>query len=167
MENGYFPITDLATGQHTILLRLSGYDNYEETVSLSEGQTVTINADMEEGAGSTTSTTPTMSGGTGKLSVSTSPPGAEISIDGSISGRMTPATITGIPAGTHVIYTRLAGYTSAEATVTVTAGKTATLSLPLAPSGEATPVPTESPAPFFFPAAGLAAILLVRCRNTR
>ncbi len=168
MENGYFPITDLRTGQHTILLRLSGYDNYEETVSLSEGQSVTIDADMEGGTGSTTSTTtPTPSLGTGKLTVSTSPPGAEISIDGSLSGRLTPATITGIPAGTHTIHFKLAGYASAEATVTITAGEIATLSLPLAPGKAATPVPTRSPAPLFFPAAGLAAILLIRYWHAR
>ena len=168
MENGYFPITDLRTGQHTVLLRLSGYDNYEERVSLSEGQTMTIYADLEEGTGSTTSTTtPTPSVGTGKLTVSTSPPGAEISIDGSISGRMTPATITEIPAGTHTVHFQLAGYAPAEATVTITTGQTATLSLPLAPGGAATPVPTKSPAPLFFPAAALAAILLARYRHAR
>ncbi|KAF1078665.1 PEGA domain-containing protein [Methanogenium sp. MK-MG] len=164
MESGYFPITDLRTGQHTILLRLRGYDDYQERVSLSEGQTVTVYANLEGGSGSAT-TTP--SAGTGKLALSTSPPGAEIRIDGSISDRMTPATITGIPAGTHTIRLQLAGYAPAEATVTVTAGQTASLSLPLAP-GEATPpVPTKSPAPLFFPAAGLLALLFARWRDIR
>jgi len=80
---------------------------------------------------------------------------------------MTPATITGIPAGTHIIHLQLAGYAPAEATVTVTAGQTAALSLPLAPDGKKTPVPTESPAPLFFPAAGLAGLLFAWSRYTR
>jgi len=168
MENGYFPINDLESGKQTILLRLSGYDDYQEIVSLSEGQVVTIYADLGEGTGSTTSaTTPTPSVGTGKLMLSTSPPGAEIRIDDSPAGRMTPATITGIPAGTHIIHLQLAGYAPAEATVTITAGQTAALSLPLAPDGKKTPVPTESPAPLFFPAAGLAGLLFAWSRYTR
>ena len=168
MENGYFPINDLRTGQHTILLRLSGYDDYQETVSLSEGQTVTVYTDLEAGSGSVTSTTtPTPSAGTGKIAVSSSPPGAEIRIDGSLSDRMTPATITGIPAGTHTIRLHLSGYAPAEATVTITAGQTASLSLPLAPEGGATPVPTKSPTPLLFPVAGFCALLFARYRKTR
>ncbi|WFN34087.1 PEGA domain-containing protein [Methanogenium sp. S4BF] len=168
MENGYFPITDLRTGQHTILLRLSGYDDYQETISLSEGQTITVSADMEEGTGSAIfTTTPTSSAATGKLAVSTSPPGARISIDGSLSGRMTPATISAIPAGTHTIRLQLDGYAPAEATVTITAGQTASLSLPLAPGGAATPVPTTTPAPLFIPAAGIIALLFMHSRRAR
>lgn len=168
METGYFPITDLRTGQHTILLRLSGYDDYQETVSLSEGETVTLSADMEGGTGSATSTTtPAPAAATGKLAVSTSPPGAEISIDGSLSGRMTPATITSLPAGTHTVLLQLPGYAPAEATVTITAGQTASLSLPLAPDGAATPVPTTTPAPLFALAAGLTALLFIKHRKTR
>ncbi|WAI02460.1 PEGA domain-containing protein [Methanogenium organophilum] len=162
MENGYFPVTDLRIGQHIILLKLKGYDDYEETVSLSEGETVTISADLEEGGGSTTSTaTPSLSAATGKLMITTSPPGAEISIDGSPAGRMTPATITSIPTGTHTICLQLAGYAAAEATVTVTAGETATLSLPLAPGTAGTPVPTKSPAPLIIPVMGLMLLLCI------
>ena len=165
METGYFPITDLSPGQHTVLLRLSGYDDYEESITLPDEGTVTVDADLENGAGTATSATPTPSAGTGKLTLSTSPPGAEILIDGSITGRMTPATITSIPAGTHIIQLRLSGYAPAEATVTVTAGQTASLSLPLAPGGEETPVPTKSPAPLLFPASGLAALACLFSRR--
>lgn len=150
IKNGYFPpLTDLRTGQHTLLLRLRGYDDYQERVSLSEGKTLTVYATLKGGPDSTTPTPSPPSARTGKLAVSTSPPGAEIRIDGSIFDRMTPVTITGIPAGTHTIRLQLAGYAPAEATVTVTAGKTATLSLPLAPGEAAHSVPTESPAPPF------------------
>ena len=144
MENGYFPVTDLRTGQHTILLRLKGYDDYEETVSLSEGETITVMADLEEGAGSTTSTAaPTVSLATGKIMVTTSPPGAEIAIDGSPVGRMTPATITSLPAGTHTIRLQLAGY------------------------APATPVPTKSPLPPFVPVMGLIFLSCIRLYRAR
>lgn len=164
MENGYFPITDIRTGQHTILLRLSGYNDYQETISLPEGQSITITADMEVGSGSATSTT-IPSAETGKLALSTSPPGAKIFIDGSFSGRMTPATISAIPAGTHTIRLQLAGYAPAEATVTVTVGQTTSLSLPLAPGDWATPVPTTTPVPFFASAAGIMALLFIYSRR--
>lgn len=168
MENGYFPLNDLRTGQHTILLRLGGFNDYQETVTLSEGETITVNADLDEGTGSTSSTaaTPTPSAATGRLAVSTSPPGAEISIDGIPAGRMTPATISSLPAGTHTVRLQLAGYAPAEATVTVTAKETATLSLPLAPGTAATPVPTKSPAPLFVSAAGIAAMVCLFSRRS-
>lgn len=164
MENGYFPITDIRTGQHTILLKLNGYKDYQKTVSLSEGQTITISADMVVGVGSAT---PTPSTATGKLALSTSPPGAQIFIDGSLSGRMTPATISAIPAGTHSIRLQLAGYAPAEATVTITAGQTTSLSLPLAPDGAQTPLPTKTPAPLFVSVAGLMALFFIHSRRNR
>lgn len=167
MENGYFPVSDLRAGSHTVLLTLRGYDDYEETVTLTDGETITIVADMDDGTGSTTTATPTPSGATGKLALSTSPPGAEITIDGSPAGRMTPATISAIPAGTHTIRLQLAGYAPAEATVTVTAGKTTTLSLPLAAGSAATPVPTKSPAPVVIPALGAFALFCLRSRQRR
>lgn len=167
MENGYFPVSDLTAGQYTVLLTLSGYDDYEETVTLTDGETITIVADMEDGTGSSTTATPTSSAATGKLALSTSPPGAEIVIDGSPAGRMTPATITAIPAGTHTIRLQLAGYATAEATVTVTAGETTTLSLPLAAGSTATPVPTKSPAPVIVPALGAFALICLWSRRNR
>lgn len=168
MENGYFPITDLRTGQHTILLSLNGYDDYEETVTLSTGGTIIINADLEQGTGSTISTTtPTPVAGTGKLAISTSPPGAEIFIDDTSVGRMTPATISGLPPGTHTIQLHLSGYTPAEATVTVAAGQTTTLSLPLAPGGAETPIPTKSPAPVFIPATVVITLFCFWSRQDR
>ena len=160
MENGYFPITDLRAGEYTVLLRLNGYDDYQETITLSSSGTITISADLEQGTGSTISTTtPTPSAETGKLAVATSPPGAEISIDGSSVGRMTPATISGLPTGSHTIRLQLAGYAPAEATVSVTAGQTTTLSLPLTPGGVATPLPTKSPAPVSVPALVLVGLV--------
>lgn len=164
MENGYFPITDIRTGQHTILLRLNGYKDYQKTISLSEGQSITVSADMEVGSGSAT---PTQSTATGKIALITSPPGAQIFIDGSLSGRMTPATISAIPAGTHTIRLQLAGYAPAEATVTITAGETTSLSLPLAPDGAATPIPTKTPAPLFVSAVGLMAIHFIHSRRAQ
>ena len=158
MKNGYFPINNIKTGQHTILLKINGYKDYQKIISLSEGQTITVSADMEVGSGSAT---PTPSAETGKLALSTSPPGAQIFIDGSLSGRMTPATISAIPIGTHTIRLELAGYAPAEATVTITAGQTTSLSLPLAPGGGPTPLPTKIPAPLFIPIAGVMALLFI------
>lgn len=58
MKNGYFPINNIKTGQHTILLKINGYKDYQKIISLSEGQTITVSADMEVGSGSATPTPP-------------------------------------------------------------------------------------------------------------
>jgi hypothetical protein len=59
----------------------------------------------------------------GTLSVTTNPAGAFIFIDGVQRG-VSPATIPGIPAGSHTILLKLDGYQDLSTPVTVAAGKT-------------------------------------------
>jgi len=59
----------------------------------------------------------------GSLSVKTEPAGAFIFIDGVQRG-VTPATIPGIPAGTHTLLLKLDGYQDISTPVTIAAGKT-------------------------------------------
>jgi hypothetical protein len=60
----------------------------------------------------------------GSLAVSTSPQGAQVYIDGVLRG-ITPATIPGLPAGTHAILLKMDGFEELSTTVIITAGQTA------------------------------------------
>jgi hypothetical protein len=65
----------------------------------------------------------------GNISVSSSPVGAEISINGTTTGLYTPGIIESVPTGTHTVSLTLSGYeTWTSSSVTVTDDATTTLS---------------------------------------
>jgi hypothetical protein len=72
----------------------------------------------------------------GKISVTSSPSGAMIYLDG-ISKGTTPVTLTAVTPGTHTVDLKITGYQDYQAMVPVTAGQIATLSATL------TPIPTS------------------------
>jgi hypothetical protein len=96
---------------------------------------------------------------TGSLSVTTSPAGATISVDGVQRG-ISPATIPGLPAGSHTVLLKLAGYQDLSAPVTIVAGQTQTLTSTLAPAAgpAAAPAPIKTKSPGFEAVFGLAAL---------
>jgi len=67
---------------------------------------------------------------TGQLSVTTNPPGARVIVDGVARG-ISPIELTGLTAGTHRV-TLEGGRTSVNQQVTIQAGATSTLVVPLA-----------------------------------
>lgn len=74
---------------------------------------------------------------TGMLSISSSPTGAEIFVDGPSTGQNTNATITTIAPGDHTFTLRLDGYNNTTGPFTITAGMTTyvhTLLSPLEPT---------------------------------
>jgi hypothetical protein len=84
--------------------------------------------------------------GTGTLSVTSTPGGAMVFLDGVFKG-ITPKTMTGVPAGTHQLRVYRIGYEDFSASITVIPGQT--LEVPVAlevPSGP-TLVPTIVPTP--------------------
>jgi hypothetical protein len=113
----------------------------------------------------------------GSLSVTTTPAGAFIFIDG-VQRAVSPATIPGLSAGTHTVLLKLDGYQDLSAPVMIAAGKTQDYATSLvknaaAPAtsvatANATAATTKGVAPGFeFVAALLAtgAILVVRTRS--
>ena len=97
----------------------------------------------------TTVTTPTPTpSNSGSVSVYSSPLGASVLIDGRYYGT-TPANLTDIPAGNHIIRLALSGYYDYEGTMYVLAGQTTHAFGALPPlnqvSGSPTPVPTTAP----------------------
>jgi hypothetical protein len=77
---------------------------------------------------------------TGALSVTTNPAGATVFIDGTQRG-VSPTTIPGLAPGSHTLLLKMTGYNDLTATVTITAGQTATYMTDLSPSA-----PTQLPA---------------------
>ena len=83
----------------------------------------------------TVSPTPTPSPEYGNLTVTSSPNGATIRIDGSSTGYLTPATIENIQVGTHTISLEKTGYVTYYQTFSIISGQTTEISTTLIPTG--------------------------------
>jgi hypothetical protein len=111
-------------------------------------------------------------GATGSLSVTTTPPGAEIYLDGTIRG-MSPVTIPDLKPGSHVLLLRMQSYGDLTVPLTITAGETlkyaGVLQTASGTAGSAGGVPRTTTAPGFDAVPGLAvlgAVLVLRnCRQ--
>ena len=108
-----FTFTDVAAGGHTIDVSLAGYNTASKSVTFSAGSTVSVDFQLV-----------VIPPKTGSISVSSSPAGAGISLDGTNTGKITPTTLGTIPPGDHIVTVSLPGYNSASMTVTVSAGST-------------------------------------------
>ena len=82
---------------------------------------------------------------TGTLRISSTPAGAEISVDGEDRGR-TPATLAGLPAGAHVVSLLLEGYAEERLGITLEPSSTASIAVNLTPT---TPSPMGTGSPLF------------------
>jgi hypothetical protein len=101
---------------------------------------------------------PAPSAGTGSLSVTTTPSGATVFIDGVQRG-ISPTTIPGLAPGDHTLLLRLDGYEDLTAPVTITAGQTATYTTGLTASATMLPaLPVTKKTPGFGVIAGFAAV---------
>jgi hypothetical protein len=67
----------------------------------------------------------------GSIAVTSTPSGAAIFLDGTDTGLVTPATISDVPVGDHVVTLTLDDYADASAAVPVQSGETATVDLTL------------------------------------
>ena len=145
--SGYFDLTSVRQGTHTVLLRHKDFQDYTKAVYVQGGQVVTLNAQLSPDAPSPIPDT------TGQIIVASTPSGAELFLDNSFRG-ITPVTLSDIPAGSHVVMARQAGYTDASQTVTVTGGQSTPVALGL------TEIPVTTKAPLsVIPVAGSFAIL--------
>jgi hypothetical protein len=144
---GYFDLTSVLQGTHTILIRQTDFQDYTQAVYVKGGEVVTVNARLSPNAPSPTPDT------TGEILVVSTPAAAELFLDNTFRG-ITPATLSDIPAGSHVVMARLAGYTDASQTVTVTGGQSTPVALGL------TEIPTTTKTPLtMIPVMGAFAII--------
>lgn len=120
-------VSAVTAGSHTVMVRLSGYDDSVSTVTVNSGQTTAVSAEL------------TRSGtGYGTLSVTSSPTGAEVYVNNVKTG-ITPLTSDTMTPGSYTVTLRLSGYTEWSSVSEVTAGSTTYVSASLSPT------PTQSP----------------------
>lgn len=118
-------VTGLSPGSHTILLRLSGYMDAQQTVSVTAGNTSSVQSDLTT---KPQTTTPLQTQAT--LRITSSPASASITLDGKATGRITPATLE-VEAGSHTVSLSLTGYRVLSRNVDVTEGQRAAIALVL------------------------------------
>jgi len=141
IDNSYKGLTPVSisavpNGNRVLLVKRDGYQDYSRTVTVM-GDTQTISASLVpipapttttpaqvQPTGTATQPQTTPVGGFGSLAVTTSPSGAQLYVDGILKG-ITPATIPGLSAGTHVLLLKLDGFQDLSTTITITAGQTA------------------------------------------
>ncbi len=110
-------ITSVTAGSHTVDLELISYQTFQTTVTVSAGQKATVSA--------TLTPIPTSGG----LSITSTPSGATILVDGVKTG-VTPMGVELLP-GSHVVKLQKSGYTEYTGTFTVVAGKMAPVTIQL------------------------------------
>jgi hypothetical protein len=115
---GTTPVTILSVkvGSHTIKLEKYGYEAITRTVTVRAGETA-----------NTSETLTHLAQETGSISISSSPSGAAIYLNGIYKGT-TPKTISSVEVGSHTIKLEKYGYEAVTRTVTVRAGETANTS---------------------------------------
>lgn len=79
-----------------------------------------------------TTTEPTPTPTTGNLAVGSTPAGAQIWVDGSNTGKLTPDTVKNLSAGSHSLTLKLDGYRdTVQTNITITAGQTTSRNITL------------------------------------
>jgi hypothetical protein len=111
----------LDAGTHVIRLALTGHKDYSASVTLQSGDAKTVAAAL---------TKQPLPPTTGTLTVTSTPSGADVSIDGIAKG-VTPLHEVALSAGEHTIHLSLKGYKPDERKVFVKAGEEATMEVPL------------------------------------
>jgi hypothetical protein len=173
---GFTPLTldTVPNGNHVVTIRLDGYEESSKTIvvmgTMQPVSTVliakTTQAPTAETTAPVTGTTTVKPGQTavvpvpvsGSLSVTTSPPGALVYIDGVMKG-VTPTTIPGLSAGVHSVTLVMTGYSDLKTTITIEAGTTTEYitGLPAAPK-----TPGFEVIPALLSLGGLVAIQKIR-----
>jgi len=115
-------LSNIAPGTHTIRLTEAGYVDEIHPVTITSGQTTIVSY--------TLSPLPT----TGSISVSSSPTGAEVWLDGVDQQTATNTVLSDIAPGTHTIRLMKTGYLDVIQTIAVTAGETTTTSCSMTPT---------------------------------
>ena len=120
--NGYyrgispFSLDQLTPGSYTIAVVLDGYNSYSTLVRISAGSTTNVYTALLP-----VSSTPN------SIYVTSDPANAFVYLDTLYKGK-TPLTITGIPAGDHLVELNAPGYYTWNTTISLSGGSTRTVS---------------------------------------
>ncbi len=119
-------IGNLAAGEHFIILKLAGYQDWTGTVTVKANQVTILDVPLQVKSARTT----------GDVEVVSIPPGASVSLDGVFQGVTqagNPLDITGISPGSHTVLLRLENYKDATFAVEVRAGEISPVNATLIP----------------------------------
>ncbi|MDD1710674.1 MAG: PEGA domain-containing protein [Methanoregulaceae archaeon] len=109
--NTPYTFYNIPVGSHEVSVYMSGYQTFYTSVSVNEGQTAYVNAVLQ----------PVVT--TGTLSVSSSPSGAAVYVDGIYQG-VTSTTVGNLVPGSHSVRLTKAGYQDWTGSVSISAGST-------------------------------------------
>ena len=112
--------TGMTTGYHTVEVDYPGYEAYVANVYVDSGSNQEINADL------------TALVSYGSLFVESTPPGADVYVDGNYQGT-SPVTVSAISRGQHQIELHKAGYEVLTSTQNVDTGQGTVVNLALVP----------------------------------
>jgi hypothetical protein len=122
--SGELTVSGVPAGNHDIRFELAGYQQYSTTVNVGGDSYSHVSASLIP-----VNPPP----GTGTLSISSTPTGAEIYVDNIFRG-YAPLTLTDIDAGTHTVMAQVAGYQDASVIVSVSRGATVQVAVSLSPA---------------------------------
>ncbi len=105
-------------GEHFVVVKLTGYKNFEQKVRVEPSQSITVSAELKA---------------VGSLRVISTPQDAAVLVNGVEVGR-TPLTAE-IEVGQNIVRIEKAGFVPTERTITIEGGKTETISAELPVSG--------------------------------
>jgi hypothetical protein len=146
-SSGSLKLNNVAIGTHAVVLNRPGYQQYSTTTSVSANTVTEVSAILQP------TTTPSGSGG---LSVSSTPAGANVFLDNAFVG-ISPLTLSDVSAGTHTVSMKLDGYQEYSVSTQVNSGAVSTVSAALTPI---TPTPKSAPVPVLAGIAVIGAVLL-------
>ena len=126
---GSLKLNTIGAGDHTVTLTLAGFQPYTAKVTVYANTVSEVSAVLQSAGPK-----PAI----GELSVSSTPSGANVFVDNNFVG-ITPLTLQEMPAGSHGVTVRLAGYQDYETTISVNAGATSTIAAGLSPVAPTTP----------------------------
>ena len=109
----------VSAGDHPVVVRLDGYKEFQKTVRVDAGKTVTVQADLKA---------------VGRLRILSNPSGATVLINDIPQGK-TPLLDIEVETGDTLVGLEMPGFQRWEQTVTVEGGKTQTISRELAVAG--------------------------------
>ena len=113
-QSGQTPVTlPLAPGQYDLILRLQGYEPYAGGIQVKDNIQTLLNVPLSEKSASRVAW----------AQVNSVPKGAEIIVDGTSTGKFTPARVE-VPSGVHTITLQLNGFQLAKRTFQVSEGGT-------------------------------------------
>ncbi len=115
--SGMTVITNIPPGTHSLLLKMTGFQDYKDTFTITAGQTTHLNETL----------VPVVT--IGSLEIDSNPSGGIIYIDDKSTGYNTPATINNLIEGSHSYKVTLTGYLDLSGKFDIIAGKTTIINL--------------------------------------